>query len=119
MSENLSDVLAGRSFKSVQPQSNDDSSERITLEVGDQFVGTLLKRVEFQSKYNKDKMVEAYELTALNGDKKFLIGKGNLKFQMSPVKEGQLVRISRLPDEDFEKNGTTMTSSSWGVEVAE
>lgn len=118
---NLNDVLAGRAFKSVDPNAakEDDSSERITLEVGDQFVGTLAKRVEFESKYNPGKMVEAYELNALDGSKKFLISKGNLKWNMSPVKDGQLVRISRLPDEDFEKNGRTMTSSSWGVEVAE
>lgn len=117
----LKDVLAGRAFKSVDPNANadQDSSERITLEVGDQFVGTLTKRVEFESKYNPGKMVESYELTDLSGAKKFLISKGNLKWQMSPVKDGQLVRISRLPDEDFEKNGRTMTSSSWGVEVAE
>lgn len=119
MSNDLNAVLAGRAFKSVDPKGeSDDSSERITLEVGDQFVGTLTKRVEFQSKYNKDKMVEAYELTALDGSKKFLISKGNLRYQMSPVKDGQLVRITRLPDEDFEKGGVTMTSSSFGVEVA-
>ncbi len=117
----LKDVLAGRAFKSVDPNEgrDDDSSERITLEVGDQFVGTLTKRVEFQSKYDTNKMVEAYELTDLSGSKKFLISKGNLKWNMSPVKEGQLVRISRLPDEDFDKGGRTMTSSTWGVEVAE
>lgn len=115
----LNSVLAGRAFKSVQPGNTEDSSERITLEVGDQFIGTLSKRVEFKSKYDTDKMVEAYELTDLSGDKKFLISKGNLKFQMSPVKEGQLVRITRLPDEDFEKAGRKMTSSTWGVEVAE
>lgn len=118
---NLNDVLAGRAFKSVDPNAEKeaDDRERITLNVGDQFVGTMTKRVEFPSKYQKDKMVEAYELTDLSGAKKFLISKGNLKWNMSPVKEGQLVRISRLPDEDFDKNGTTMTSSSWGVEVAE
>jgi hypothetical protein len=121
MSNDLNAVLAGRAFKQVDPNADkaDDSSERITLEVGDTFVGTLTKRVEFDSKYNPGKVVEAYELTALDGSKKFLISKGNMKWQMSPVKEGQLVKLERLPDEDFEKNGRTMTSSSWVVFVAE
>lgn len=118
---NLNDVLAGRAFKQVDPNADrdDDSSETIKLDVGDHFIGTLAKRVEFESKYTKGKMVEAYELTALDGSKKFLVSKGNLRWNMSPVKEGQLVKIERLGDEDFDKNGTTMTSSSWVVFIAE
>jgi hypothetical protein len=116
----LKDVLAGRAFKQVDPAgSSDDSSERITLEVGDTFVGTLTKVSEFESKYSKGKMVPTYELTALDGAKKFLISKGNLAYNMRPVKVGQLVKIERLGDEDFEKNGATMTSSSFVVFTAE
>lgn len=113
----LSDVLAGRAFKSVQPQSNDDdSSEKLKLEVGDVFVGTLSKVTEFESKFNKGKMVKGYEFTKLDGSKAFMHGKGNLSWNMGPVKEGQLVRITRFPDDTLD-NG--LVSSSWGVEVAE
>lgn len=120
MSDNLSDVLAGRSFKQVDPSGGDDSAEKLTLEVGDDFVGTLVKRTEFQSKYDKSKMVEAYELTdARSGAKRFLVSKGNMKWQMSPVKEGQLIKIERLGDEDFDSNGVTKTSSTFVVFVAE
>lgn len=115
----LNDVLAGRAFKQVDPQSSDSGSEKLTLEIGDSFVGTLAKRTEFQSKYDKNKMVEAYELTALDGSKRFLVSKGNMKWNMSPVKEGQLIKIERLGDEDFDSNGVTKTSSTFVVFVAE
>lgn len=118
---NLNDVLAGRAFKQVDPNAgrDDESSEKLELNVGDQFIGTLNKRVEFESKFTPGKMVEAYELTALDGSKKFLVSKGNMKWNMSPVKEGQLIKIERLPDEDFEKNGRKMTSSTFVVFIAE
>ena len=111
----LNDVLAGRAFKQVQPQSESDS-EKVSLEVGQSFIGTLSKVTEFESKFNKGKMVKGYEFTKLDGSKAFMHGKGNLPWQMSPVKEGQLVKIERLPDDTLD-NG--LVSSSWVVFVAE
>lgn len=116
MSENLNDVLAGRAFKQVQPQSDQGDSEKLNLQVGDVFIGTLSKVTEFESKFNKGKMVKGYEFTKLDGSKAFMHGKGNLPWNMSPVKEGQLVKIERLPDDTLE-NG--LVSSSWVVSVAE
>lgn len=116
---NLSDVLAGRAFKSVEPQRSDDGevqAEKLNLQVGDQFVGTLTDVFEFDSKFKKDTKVKGYNLTRLNGDPCVLIQKGNLAWNMGPVKVGQLVRISRFADDTLD-NG--MVSSSWGVEVAE
>jgi len=116
--ENLNDVLAGRAFKSVEPQRADDGeqAEKLNLQVGDVFVGTLTEVFEFDSKFKKDTKVKGYNLTRLNGEPVVLIQKGNLAWNMGPVKPGQLVRISRFPDDTLD-NGTV--SSSWGVEVAE
>lgn len=112
----IEDVLAGRSFKQVDPNGGDDAAEKLAPEVGDQFIGTLTEIFEFDSKYKKDTKVKGYKLTALNGDPKVLIQKGNLAWQMSPVKPGQLVKIERLPDETLDNE---MVSSSWVVSVAE
>jgi hypothetical protein len=123
MSDNLNDVLSGRAFKTVEPQRSDDGeqqAEKLNLQIGDQFVGTLTEVFEFASKYKKGVQVKGYNLAALNGDPKVLIQKGNLAWHMGPVKVGQLVRITRFDDDDIKSaEGADMKSSSWGVEVAE
>lgn len=123
MSDNLNDVLSGRAFKTVEPARNNDDeaqADKLDLQVGDQFVGTLTEVFEFDSKFKPGTKVKGFNLTALNGDPKVLIQKGNLAWHMGPVKPGQLVRITRFEDDDIKlATGAAAKSSSWGVEVAE
>jgi hypothetical protein len=108
MSNDLSAVIAGRAAKQRVEQ---ESSDKIALEVGQQFLGKLTGTFQFDSKYKAGEKVDGWEFETSDGSTAGITHRGNLKYEIarSGAEIGDDVLIERMPDEETKNKRMAQT----------
>lgn len=105
----IKDIIKGRAAK---PRQEAGDSNKIELQVGQQFFGRLSGTFTFPSRFKDGETVQGWEFD-VNGEKHSITHRGNLGYEIarSGAEVGDDVLIERLPDEETKNRRMAQTFS--------